>query len=373
MKEVLLVGLGGVGATYALLLKEAGRCRVNVVARSNFEIVNQRGLTFRDTESQTTLNEWRPDRLFRTVSEAAGIDYDYVFLATKAVPEVCRSEEILLPLLSRNYAKPPVYVLLQNGIGIERGLFEALSHGTKGTIVSAAVHCLANLVEPAVVEYVESHRKLVLGTYHGQEQTMAAAEGISPEDKQLLDDVKNLFDPGRVEVSLTPNIQSRKMEKNLVNLALVTFFTLVNQTGPAIFRPPPKPEASEYYEPYVFPQTAHLIEEYTIPNIKAVMHEAIEVAHAAGMNMPDNIDDTTIELARGLYSDPRNTFVASMHLDAQKGNPIEVEVIIGEVVRLAERVGVQVPSHLEADGDDLFHAAGSTESDPEEAGRAQTS
>ena len=35
--------------------------------------------------------------------------------------------------------------------------------------------------------------------------------------------------------------------------------------------------------------------------------------------------------------------IPSMMLDVQKGQPIEVEVIIGEVVRMAKSVGVEIP------------------------------
>lgn len=35
--------------------------------------------------------------------------------------------------------------------------------------------------------------------------------------------------------------------------------------------------------------------------------------------------------------------IPSMMLDAQRGQPIEVEVIIGEVVRMARSVGVDIP------------------------------
>jgi len=45
-----------------------------------------------------------------------------------------------------------------------------------------------------------------------------------------------------------------------------------------------------------------------------------------------------------------NTHTPSMLLDAQKGLPIEVEVIFGEVVRIARELDVPVPVRLESIG-----------------------
>jgi 2-dehydropantoate 2-reductase len=56
--------------------------------------------------------------------------------------------------------------------------------------------------------------------------------------------------------------------------------------------------------------------------------------------------DEFMALTRSQYTDPSNTHMPSMLLDAQKGLPIEVEVILGEVVRLAREFKVAVPVRL---------------------------
>ena len=53
-------------------------------------------------------------------------------------------------------------------------------------------------------------------------------------------------------------------------------------------------------------------------------------------------------LIRSQYMDPLNTHTPSMLLDVQKGLPIEVEVIFGEVVRIARELDVPVPVSLES-------------------------
>ena len=40
---------------------------------------------------------------------------------------------------------------------------------------------------------------------------------------------------------------------------------------------------------------------------------------------------------------PSSSHKPSMMLDMERGQPIEVEVILGEVVRMAQEAGVEVP------------------------------
>lgn len=68
------------------------------------------------------------------------------------------------------------------------------------------------------------------------------------------------------------------------------------------------------------------------------------------MGFPDSADglssscsEETLQFAKDIHIDPLDTHTLSMLLDVQKGLPIEVEVIFGEVVRLAREFNVSVP------------------------------
>jgi len=63
--------------------------------------------------------------------------------------------------------------------------------------------------------------------------------------------------------------------------------------------------------------------------------------------IPSSYTENLMTLTRSQYMDPLNTHTPSMLLDAQKGLPIEVEVIFGEVVRIARGLGIPVPVSLE--------------------------
>ncbi|KAF8065232.1 ketopantoate reductase PanE/ApbA C terminal-domain-containing protein [Lyophyllum atratum] len=312
-KDVLLVGFGAVGAIYSLILQRSNLARVTAVARSNYDAVNSHGVHFKSAK-YGEISGWRPDRLVRSVAEAADRPYSYVFLTTKAIPERSPTTRILHPLISSPYADEhtqPVYVLLQNGLNVEVELYNALKQLGKGEpkIVSTALWIGTNLLEPNVVE----HANFLGGS----------------------------------DVTIVPEVQRCKFAKNFWNVGFSSFSTLTQQRLPALWRLPPSDPASPY-TPYVSPTTADLITKYTLPNIKAILQELVVLGRALGYpdsenGLPSTLPDAVMEGARKLHVVPDSFHKPSMLLDAEKGQPIEVEVIFGEVVRMAQERGVEMP------------------------------
>lgn len=59
--------------------------------------------------------------------------------------------------------------------------------------------------------------------------------------------------------------------------------------------------------------------------------------------LPSSMVSLTLERTKALHVSPTSVHKPSMMLDAEKGQPIEVEVILGEVVRMAKARNVPVP------------------------------
>ena len=88
-----------------------------------------------------------------TVTNAADQAYDYVVVTTKAVPELRLIPEILSPLLSSEYTNrfaQPTYVLMQNGLNVEKDLYNSIRrlNEEKPSIVSTAVYVGTTIVAP---------------------------------------------------------------------------------------------------------------------------------------------------------------------------------------------------------------------------------
>jgi 2-dehydropantoate 2-reductase len=92
-------------------------------------------------------------------------------------------------------------------------------------------------------------------------------------EETILTEFRNMLEKGGSTVKVVPEIQRVKFAKNFWNLSFSTIATLVGYRLPAIFRAPPK--NGEAYEPYVSDTTKRYIDDYTIPNIRAVLEEAL--------------------------------------------------------------------------------------------------
>lgn len=359
LKEVLLVGYGGVGAIYSLILKRSGLARVTVAARSNYALANSEGMHFK-SQKYGEITGWKPDRLVSSVAAAADQTYSYVFLTTKCIPDIIKTPALVAPLLSAPYAdehRQPVYVLMQNGINVEKDLYDAVKALGKGEprIVSSSLFIGTNLIAPNVVGHNDFDR-VTLGIYRPHDFTTTTN---TPAEQAILDDIAAMLSAGGSTVDVVPEIQRKKFAKNFWNVGFSSFATLTGYTVPALFRPPPREgevyarpggQAGEQGQsaPYVFPKTADKISEYAIEGLRGVLRELVDVGRALGFpdsddGLPSSLVDSTIENTRKVQSAPHMAHIPSMLLDAQKGYPIEVEAIVGEVVRMARERGVQVP------------------------------
>lgn len=73
--------------------------------------------------------------------------------------------------------------------------------------------------------------------------------------------------------------------------------------------------------------------------LHAVLEEAVSVGRARGVNLPDNVVESTVAFYDSV--DPSNT--ASMQRDVAAGKPSELESQTGAIVRLGAEAGVSTP------------------------------
>jgi len=94
-----------------------------------------------------------------SIPQALDRPYDYVVVSTKAVPEITRTPTLLSPLLTLPYAgahPKPTYVLLQNGLNVEKDLYIALKEiEEEPKIISTAVRIGTNMTGANTLEHNE--------------------------------------------------------------------------------------------------------------------------------------------------------------------------------------------------------------------------
>lgn len=136
------VGSGAVGAFYGSRLHlpdlRPRPVLVSVICRSNYQAVKENGF---EMETHSFGNyHFTPHAVFANVQEAAssGINFDYVVVTTKALPDVTDDSELIQSLIK---SEKTSIVLIQNGVGVEdphRRRFPNNPILSAVTIVSAA-------------------------------------------------------------------------------------------------------------------------------------------------------------------------------------------------------------------------------------------
>lgn len=97
----------------------------------------------------------------------------------------------------------------------------------------------------------------------------------TPSEQNLLTEFLEMLTKGGSTAKIVPEIQRVKFSKNFWNVAWSSLATLTGYPLPSLWRVSPKD--GEEYEVYASETTRKYIEQYTIPNVRAVLEEALAV------------------------------------------------------------------------------------------------
>jgi 2-dehydropantoate 2-reductase len=287
--QVLIVGAGAIGAFFGAVLARSG-ASVSVVSRSDGDAVRQRGFRIQSPILGSTT--FRPTAVFRNVVEASAPDY--LILSTKVLPDLDRAG-LIRPAVSPN----TVIVLLQNGLDIEAAVAE---HFPRNELLS----CIAFIGvarTPAGEIHHQAAGSLTLGSY---------PRGSSPAAQRLA----ALFEQGGVKCRLVEDIQTARWQKTVWNAA----FNPLSILGSTL-------------------DTATLLHDADSEQlVRELMREVMKVATADGHPLPPNLVDQLIASTRAMPP-----YKTSMALDFEAHRPIEIEAILGNAIRTAHRLAIEVP------------------------------
>ncbi len=303
MSKVLIFGAGSVGSIYAYVAFKAG-ADVTAICRSNYSAVKERGFTINSTAFGQGLSV-RPS-VVRSPSEAAGDDWDFILVCSKAFPGSSPSTaELIKPAVTPK----STIVLVQNGVAIEDEYAAAFP---QNSILSCVAYLPVTQTSPGVIE-MGSIELLEVGTFPAAAPASAkdAASGFAA-----------LLHAGGAHATLYDDIQPRRWSKLLINASWNPICALA-RCDDAAFRQS-SPDALDF--------------------VRRVMLEVVDVAQALGY------EEITAAQAEKQIARAKARTVGiepSMLADVKNGQPMEVEAIVGNVVRNAREKGVQVP-RLEA-------------------------
>jgi len=247
---------------------------------------------------------WRPYRVVASTQEAADRQYRFIVCAFKALPDVITTPDILGPLLNHGDS----FVLIQNGVGVERALRLQLP---TATIISGCAWIDATIVE-----------KGRLLTHYGNEHLTVGVHAL-PDGKLEEESLKLLTDlllKGGTKPEPESDIVAQRWRKVLWNAAYSCLCTLSRANMGELLA-----------EPHVGLVNA---------NIKEIMGEIILIARTSGIHTGSLLEEEAARIIRDMKP---SDFKPSMLVDLEANRPIEVEVILGEVVKKATEFGVLIP------------------------------
>ena len=299
------MGSGGVGGLIGARLAHAG-CDVSFVARgAHLAAMREHGLKLESQVENVHLPKVR-------VTDNPGTlgPVDLVIFSVKLWDTVAAARSIA-PLIG-----PETGVIsLQNGV-VKDDILRPII-GNKALMGGVAYMGTA-ISRPGVIQHTGTVQKIVFGEYDGRRSKRAEA---------LLEWCRK----SGLDATVSDDIRRTLWEKFafLVGMAAVT----------ATIRQPIGPIRSH-------PMTRKFYLD--------AMAEAAAVGRAHGVRLPEDFAEERLAFVDTLPA----TMTASLQLDLERGNPLEVEWLSGSVVELGAAVGVPTPIHRAVRDILILHAAG---------------
>ncbi|KAH0339808.1 2-dehydropantoate 2-reductase, partial [Aureobasidium melanogenum] len=307
--EVLIFGAGAVGAFYGSRLAQAPNVKVSCVCRSNYKAVASNG--FAVSSPQYGDYKWMPTRVFANPKEAeqSGVKWEYIVVSTKALPDVSDDSESLEGLVHEGTA----VVLIQNGLGVEEPYAKRFS--------SACILSAVTVVSAAQERHGEiKHNRwtrINIGPYlPNPSATSTHAEQQNAKFAKLLQQggVKD------AEAYTHAKLQLVRWHKLAINASMNPSSVLSNgSTNAAMAK---DPELSRH--------------------LHATM---LEILHTAPKIIGQEFPPEFASADKLLASTRKNTSGSrpSMWLDWEAGKRMELEVILGNPIRIAREKGFEMP------------------------------
>ncbi len=290
--RIAMMGSGGVGGLFGARLVESGNDVVFLARGEHLDAMRAGGLRVESAHGDLHLAQVAAER-----NPAAVGPVDLVIVSVKLA-----DAEAVAPTLVPLVGPRTVVVSLQNGIDKDEILARALG---REHVVGGVTYVNGTLAEPGRIVQAGTVQRIIVGELDGgrSERVGAAvatlrAAGIDAEESA---DIR------------------RVMWEKFVFLTATSALTSATRLPIDLVRG--------------HPATRGLLAE--------AMREAVAVARAEGVALPDDFVDGRIAFIDTLAAGSRS----SMATDLLRGGRLELEWLSGTLVRRGERLGVATPVH----------------------------
>ncbi len=296
--NIVVIGVGGIGAFYGMILHDVG-CNVKFIARGeNLEYLknNKMKLSHPNYTIEDKIDTYNLDE-FITNHRPEYIDA--ILIATKGMSTEPISQK--LALWTKNANSIPYYISLQNGVDNENIMEE---YYNKEYVIGG------------LTRLIVSHT-VGLGHVHceGGVETLIGAVNPNEVNSRFLENLKTVLDKTQTRTIICENIKLELWNKLIVNNGVNAICALLEEESGPLMK-----------------------NEKTSKLIYGLMSEAALASNAAGVNLTQEDADKMFELYTKFQS-----VKPSMWLDKENNRDLELEQICGVVIKNCEKQGLDAP------------------------------
>ena len=308
--KVLCIGLGGLGVIAAWTLQRNGS-DVTAIIRSDYERVKTLGYTIHSLDEGQTVN-YVPTRFYNSIEQVKG-PFDYIVVTTKVIPKndgsdvwdlIGNSTELL------KEDKTTGIVLIENGIGIESYWNNVRS---KAVLLLGTSYISSTNTKAEVKQYGTDNIKF--GLFQGENK---------PHSLEVLDRFIDMYKTKSNKVVKDENVQHSRWKKLLYNAVYNTICCLVDL------------DVGRLYE---LKDSLDIVNNLILPLMKEVQFVANQDLRFHESN--DLVTDEDVKQMEMLTAkfDAPNFYAPSMLMDLRNSRAIELEIILGNILKIYDQTG----------------------------------
>ncbi|MEB3278003.1 MAG: putative 2-dehydropantoate 2-reductase [Lyngbya sp.] len=291
-RSYAIIGTGAIGGFYGAKLQQLGM-DVHFLLNSDYEQVCRQGLSIESPMGSFTLSRVQAYNDPQKMPAC-----DVVIVALKTTQNHLLSQ-LLPPVLKEN----GVVLILQNGLGIEPQIAEIVN--SKRVIGGMCFIC-SNKVGKGHIRHLD-YGMITMGEYQDNYQP----GGITPRMQQIAEDFNNTGIP----VELSENLLLARWKKLVWNIPYNGLSVVLNAKTDELMNAP---------------DSRILVEE--------IMREVVAGAKGCNCIIPEQFVQKMLN-----HTEKMKPYLTSMKLDYDRKQPLEIEAIIGNPLRMATEKGVNLP------------------------------
>lgn len=295
--NIVVIGAGGIGAFYGMILHNIG-CNVRFVARGkNLEYLknNKIKLTHPNYVIEDKIETLSIDELLNENPE----NIDAIFIATKSMSTETISKSLVSWISEAK--KIPYYISLQNGVENEDIMAK---YYPKEYVIGGLTRLIA--AHTISLGHIDSTGKV---------QTLLGAVSSNNQNQEFLEKLKVQLDKTPTQTILCEDIKLELWNKIIINNGVNAICALLQEYSGVLIR-----------------------DEKVSKIIHGLMSEAALASNAIGVNLTQKDADKMFELMTNFES-----IKPSMWVDTEHNRDLELDEICGVVIRNCEKQGLDAP------------------------------